>query len=234
VLDKGTLVGLTPEAACAAIREMAAKGIKHTGEIVIAPGGLNPEDIAVLKAVVDEGKKAGVQIKVHAVSTPAMIGAVNAGVTRLVHMPNKDFTSHEEAKKIADTGSIVLGLLAFGAPIIDRYSGPPPQVHFPKDDSPHFRDGKPWHEAINGANRDAAGKATGTETGFTIVTDIFGIITINTARYLNMRIRWGQSSQARLPTSSCFRAIRWKTSIPMLNTKMVIKGGKVVVDKRQV
>ncbi len=38
VLEKGTLVGLTPEAARAAIREMAAKGIKHTGEIVMAPG----------------------------------------------------------------------------------------------------------------------------------------------------------------------------------------------------
>lgn len=148
---------------------MAAKVIKHTGEIGIAPGGPSPEDIAVLKAVVDEGKKAGVQINVHAVSTPAMIGAINAGVTRLVHMPNKDFTSHEEAKEVADTGSIVLGLLAFGAPIIDRYSGPPAQVQFPKDDSPRFRDSKPWPEAIAGANRDAAGKATGTEAGFTIV-----------------------------------------------------------------
>jgi hypothetical protein len=32
VLEKGTLVGLTPEAARAAIRDMAAKGIKHTGD----------------------------------------------------------------------------------------------------------------------------------------------------------------------------------------------------------
>jgi hypothetical protein len=54
VLEKGTLVGLIPLAARAAIREMAAKGIKHTGEIVIAPGGPSPEDTAVLKAVVDE------------------------------------------------------------------------------------------------------------------------------------------------------------------------------------
>jgi len=60
-------------------------------------------------------------------------------------------------------------LLAFGAPIIDRYSGPPAQVQFPRDDSPRFRDGKAWPAAINGANRDAAGKATGTEAGFTIV-----------------------------------------------------------------
>jgi imidazolonepropionase-like amidohydrolase len=84
-LEKGALVGLTPEAARAAIRDMAAKGIKHTAEIVMAPAGLSSEDVAVMKALVDEGQKVGVQINVHAVSTPAMMGAVNAGVTHLVH-----------------------------------------------------------------------------------------------------------------------------------------------------
>jgi hypothetical protein len=57
VLENGTLVGLTPLAARAAILEMEAKGIKNTGEIVMAPGGPSPEDTAVLKAVVDEGQK---------------------------------------------------------------------------------------------------------------------------------------------------------------------------------
>lgn len=274
MLDKGALVGLTPEAARAAIREMAAKGIKHTGEIGVAPGGPSPEDIAVLKAVVDEGKKAGVQINVHAVSTPAMIGAINAGVTHLVHMPNKDFTSHEEAEKVAGTGSIVLGLLAFGAPIIDRYSGPPAQVQFPRDDSPRFRDGKPWPEAIAGANRDAAGKPKGTEAGFTIVNartiwdasngqalgwctdqnyddkvvlehelksysvmfsmaDIFRIITINTARYLNMENQMGSIEPGKVADIILLQGNPLENIYPMLNTKVVIRGGKVVVDKRK-
>ena len=88
----------TPDEARAAIRAMAAKGIKHTGEIALTPlPGPTPEEIAVLKAVVDEAAKAGVQVNVHAVSTPAMVAAVEAGVRRLVHLPNKDFTSHEAA-----------------------------------------------------------------------------------------------------------------------------------------
>ena len=273
ILDKGTLVGLTPDAARAAIREMAAKGIRHTGEIVMAPGGPSPEDTAILKAVVDEGKKVGVQINVHAVSTPAMTGAIDAGITRLVHMPNKDFTGHDDAKKVANTGSIVLGLLAFGAPIIDRYSGPPAQVQFPKDDSPRFRDGKPWPEAINGANRDAAGKATGTEAGFTIVnartiwdasngqavgwctdqnyddkvvlehelksysvmfsmSDIFRIITINTARYLNMENQIGSIEPGKVADIILLQGNPLENIYPMLNTKVVLRSGKIVVDKR--
>jgi len=142
----------TSEEARAAVRAMAAKGIKHTGEIALTPEpGPTPQEIEVLKAVVDEAAKVGVQVNVHAVSTPAMVAAIDAGVRRLVHLPNKDWTSREAAAKVASTNSIVLGLIAFGAPIVDRESAPPAQVIFPKDDSPRFRDGKAWPEAIAGA-----------------------------------------------------------------------------------
>ena len=59
---------------------MAAKGIKHTGEIALTPEpGPTPQEIEVLKAVVDEAAKVGVQVNVHAVSTPAMVAAIDAG-----------------------------------------------------------------------------------------------------------------------------------------------------------
>src|SRR3569623_1376563 len=84
----------TPDEARAAIRAMYAKGIRHTGEIVLTPEpGPTPQEIEVLKAVVNEGAKVGVQVNVHAVSTPAMVAAIDAGVRRLVHLPNKDWTS---------------------------------------------------------------------------------------------------------------------------------------------
>jgi imidazolonepropionase-like amidohydrolase len=181
-IDKGEFIGpriiasgqvnlrQTPAEARAAVQALAAKGIKHTGEIGLTPEPAPPQsEIEVLKAIVDEAKKAGVQVNVHAVSSPAMVAAVDAGVTRLVHLPNKDFTTYEQAEKVAQAGAIVAGLIAFGAPNIDSLSAAPAQVQWPKDNTVRFRDGKPWPEAIAGANRDPKGRATGTEGGYTII-----------------------------------------------------------------
>jgi imidazolonepropionase-like amidohydrolase len=263
-----------PDEARAAIRAMSAKGIKHTGEIALTPEpGPTPQEIEVLKAVVDEAARVGVQVNVHAVSTPAMVAAIDAGVRRLVHLPNKDWTSREAAAKVASTNSIVLGLIAFGAPIIDRESAPPAQVTFPKDDSPRFRDGKAWPEAIAGANRDANGKAMGTEAGYTIVNartiwdtsggralgyctdqnyadvvvlehelksysvmfsmqDIFRIMGPNTAEYLHMSDQIGTLEPGKLADIILLDGNPLDGIQYMLKTKVVLKGGRVVVDKR--
>src|SRR5262249_30655445 len=123
----------TPAEARAAGQAPAAKGVKHTGEIGLTPEPAPPQaEIEVLKAIIDEAAKVGVQVNVHAVSTPAMVAAVDAGTRRLVHLPNKDFTSYEAAERDAQTGSIVAGLIAFGAPIIDRDSPAPAPVSFPR------------------------------------------------------------------------------------------------------
>jgi len=160
----------TPAEARAAVQALAAKGIKHTGEIALTPiPGPTQAEIEVLKAIVDESKKVGIQVNVHAVSSPAMVAAIDAGVTRLVHIPNKDFTTYDQAERVAQTGSIVAGAIAFGAPYIDSLSPAPAQVQWPKDNTTRFRDGKPWPEAIAGANRDPKGRATGTEGGYTII-----------------------------------------------------------------
>jgi len=264
----------TPEEARAAIRAMAAKGIKHTGEIALTPEpGPPPAEIEVLKAVVDEAAKVGVQVNVHAVSTPATVAAIDAGVRRLVHLPNKDWTSRDAAAKIGATNSIVAGLNAFGAPIIDRESPPPAPVQFPKDDSPRFRDGKPWPEAIAGANRDANGKAMGTEAGYTIVNartiwdgsngrglaystdqnyadivvlehelksfsimfsmqDIFRIMGPNSAEYVGMADQIGTLEPGKLADIILLDSNPLDNIYAMLKTKVVLKGGKVVVDKR--
>src|SRR5690349_23056436 len=87
----------TPAEARAAVQALAAKGVKHTGEIGLTPiPGPTQAEIEVLKAIVDEAKKVGIQVNVHAVSSPAMVAAIDAGVTRLVHIPNKDFTTYDQ------------------------------------------------------------------------------------------------------------------------------------------
>jgi imidazolonepropionase-like amidohydrolase len=265
----------TPAEARAAVQALAARGIKHTGEIGLTPEPAPPQaEIEVLKAIVDEAKKAGVQVNVHAVSSPAMVAAIDAGVTRLVHLPNKDFTSYEQAEKVAQNGAIVAGLIAFGAPNIDRLSPAPAQVQWPKDNTARFRDGKPWPEAIAGANRDAKGRATGTEGGYTIINarriwdadpnqttisystdqnaddlvvlehelksfsivfsmaDIHRIIGPNAARFVGMADQIGTLEAGKLADIILIDGNPTLNIYEMLKTKVVIKEGRVVVDKR--
>jgi imidazolonepropionase-like amidohydrolase len=171
VIPSGSVsLNQTPQEAAAQVRAMAEMGVFHTGEIGLTPEPAPPQaQISVLRAIVEAANEVGVQVNVHAVSTPATVAAIEAGVTRLVHMPNKDFTGHDEARQIAESGGIVAGLVAFGAPIVGRESPSPAPVQFPGDNTPRFRDGQMWPEALAGANRDAQGRAVGTEGGYTII-----------------------------------------------------------------
>jgi len=165
VIPSGTVaLRQTPLEARIAVQALAQMGIKHTGEIGLTPEPAPPQaEIEVLKAIVDEAKKVGIQVNVHAVSSPAMIAAIDAGVTRLVHLPNKDWTTYEQADAVAQAGAIVAGLIAFGAPNIDTLSQGPAPVQWPKDNTPRFRDGKPWPEAI------LDGEGRGQEAGYKVV-----------------------------------------------------------------
>jgi len=265
----------TPAEARAAVQALAKMGIKHTGEIALTPEPAPPQaEIETLKAIVDEAKKVGIQVNVHAVSSPAMVAAIDAGVTRLVHLPNKDWTSYEQADAVAKAGAIVAGLIAFGAPNVDTLSQGAAPVQWPKDNTPRFRDGRPWPESIAGANRDAKGRATGTEGGYTIINarriwdadpnhqtisystdqnaadlvvlehelksfsivfsmaDIHRIIGPNAARFVGMADQIGTLEGGKLADIILLDGDATKNVYEMLKTKVVLKQGKIVVDKR--
>ena len=165
------------------IRKMAAMGVKFTGEIALTPVPGRPQEMDVLKAVVDEGKKAGVMVQVHAVSSSAMMAAVNAGVRLLVHLPNKDWVSREDAKKVAASGTKILATIGFGAPVFGVFA---------EDNTPRFRDGK----AV--ARMDLGGVRLGEEAGYMPV---------------NARTVWDAgASSATAPTPPTTRRPDWNTS----------------------
>jgi len=251
------LGNLTEEAARGEIRKMAAMGVKFTGEIVLRPTpGPTAKELENLRAVLDEGKKDGVTIQVHAVSTPAMVAAVDAGVKRLVHLPNKDWTSKEDAKKVAAAGAMVLGTASFGTPVFGVFAN---------DNKPRFRDGKSWPEGIidgvrlgeeagympvNARTVWDAGAVLGycTDTGYDpragldhelkllnimfSMKDLIKMMGPNTAAYINMGDELGTLEPGKLADIILLAGDPLEGYWNWLNTKLVVKGGAVVVDKR--
>jgi imidazolonepropionase-like amidohydrolase len=247
----------TPETARAEIQKMAQMGIKFTGEIALTPiPGPTERELEVLRAIVDEGKKAGVVVQVHAVSSKAMIAAVDAGVPLLVHLPNKDFMSKEDAKKLAASGTKILGTVGFGTPVFGVFAN---------DNLPRFRDGRPWPDSIvdgvrlgeeagympvNARTAWDAGAILGycTDTTYdplaglahelkTInpmfsMQDIIKMMGPNTASYIQMGDQLGTLESGKLADIILLDGNPLEGYWNMLKTRLVVKGGRVVVDKR--
>src|SRR5512134_3654183 len=251
------LANHTPDSAREEVRKMAAMGIEYTGEISLTPvPGPTQQELDVLRAILDEGKKVGVNVQVHAVSSPAMNAAVEMGIPLLVHLPNKDWVSKADAERLAAAGTKILMTIGFGAPVIDV---------FEKDNTPRFRDGKPWPDGI------VDGVGGGVEAGYAMVnartifdaggiigyctdttydalaglehelksmnvvfspTDMVKIMGPNTAAYLGMEDQLGTLEAGKLADIVLLDGDPLEGYWNWLKTKVTIKEGKVVVDKR--
>jgi imidazolonepropionase-like amidohydrolase len=251
------LANHTPDSAREEVRRFAALGIKYTGEIALTPiPGPSEKELETLRAVLDEAKKFGILVQVHAVSSPAMMAAVDAGVPLLVHLPNKDWVSKADAEKLAAAGTKILMTIGFGAPVFGVFAD---------DNNPRFRDGKEWPAGI------VDGVGGGVEAGYAMVNartifdaggilgyctdttydalaglehelksmnvvfsmqDMVKIMGPNTAAYLGMEDQLGTLEPGKLADILLLDGDPLEGYWNWLKTKVTIKEGKVVVDVR--
>lgn len=251
----------SPEAARDSIRKMAAADIHFTGEVNVNSFNPDPKQLEALAAAIDEGKKVGVDVAIHAASVKAMNASVKIGVPKLVHTPHFEWLSDADAQAVKAAGTQVSSCAGFGAPVFNVFN---------KDNVPTFRDGGKWPDAIldgEGRGREAGYKPVNgrtlfdngvvygycTDTGYLPAwglaqelrvlnlmfspLDMVKVLGANSASWINMSkdlgtLEAGKMADIVLLGGNPLGGTPQNGYWDYLNVKVTIKGGQVLVDKR--
>ena len=245
----------TPDEVRAELRRLAALGIKFIGEEVISPKPPTPTELQNLRALVDESHKAGVWVMVHAVSPQAMLAAVDAGVPKLVHTPHFGWLTDEDARKVAAAGIENLSTIGFGVPVFGVFADdnkPRFRDGRPWPESILQGDGRgqeAGYKAVNARTLWDNGViyGFGTDTNYLpsaglahelkslnlmfSMQDLVKLMGPNTAAFIEMGDQLGTLEPGKLADIILLDGDPLKGYWNWLKTKLVVKGGKVVVDK---
>ena len=209
-----------------------------------------------LAAALDEGKKLGIEVQVHAVSPPAQVAAVRLGARRLVHSSHYVFMTDAQAKEIAAAGAMVASSTGVGSPVFGVFNS---------DNLPTTRDGRPWPKGSPSAEDrgQAAGKfpvnlRTLYDNGVTVAyssdtdfdptaglaheldtlslvfspQDLVRIIGPNSAAFVDHAADRGALAPGKLADILLLTGNPLEGYWNFLKPVLVIKGGEIVVDKR--
>lgn len=250
------------EQARAEVRSLAAQGVQFTGEITLTSfPGPSEQELRVLRAILDEAAKVGVLVQVHAVSHQSTMAAVEAGVPLLVHVTNKNFLTREMAERMAASGVKVLSTVGFGSPVFGIYAddnvprfrnGEPWPSSIPATSRvPELDLGQEaGHAPVNARTLWDAGVVLGycTDTQYAPLAglahelkilsvmfsprDLIRMLGPNTASYIQRQNDLGELAPGKLADIILLDGDPLAGYWEWLTTQVVIKEGRVVVDKR--
>jgi imidazolonepropionase-like amidohydrolase len=238
------------------VRELAKAGVDaFKMAIVVTPGGPEKETLSVVTA---EARRLGLPTLTHAVTVQDTLAAVEANTMILAHTPHIGQLDEDQTRKIAASGIPMMSTLGVFVPTFAEDNARA-RARTGDDNVPRFRDLDPFplntlssagQGPVNARLLFDAGLTYGYGTDTTFLPkdslghelrplrlvfsrkDIIKIMTRNAAATVGRSKEIGTLEPGKLADIVILDGNPLEDIDHLLNVKLVIKGGEIVLDKR--
>ena len=244
----------TEEEARAGVQRLAKAGVEIVKARIDPPA--DDAQVKMLGVVVDEAKKHNLLTMVHAVSPKAMLAAVKVGAQKLVHTPHFGWLTDEDARAVRDAGVEVLSCAGFGVPVFGVFNKENKPTF--RDGKPwpeaiiegEGRGREAGYKTVNARTLWDNGViyGYGTDTGYAPKAglahelktlslmfsneDLIRLLGPNTAAFIEKSGELGTLERGKLADMVILGGNPLEGYWHLLDARVVIKGGQVMVDKR--